>query len=356
MLGSGHEGAVPPRLLRGSSNHFFHVTEMIPPAQPSKTGPVDPAATVSKDQQQKLPEPDESCTVHDHPVPPEEIARYSPVRDPDAEQDIANYVEGEAPDEIVRHVEKIKTEYVLGDPYDIWDVTTDQDRWWVITNITNLYSQRYFPSLDYTLSFHVGLMMRLRSRPENANSSDPQPFDDVFRRQAQAKDRYDQAIEAEDYQAVGMQLRECLISLTATMRRRVEILGALDRPQDANFNGWGEILMNHFCPGERHKALRQYLKTTSEKTWQLVNWLTHDREANQTASSIAIHACDTLIGHYIQLLTRAQIDNTEHCPVCSSRNIRTHFDMNIEPDGQYYTTCGVCDWSSHPARRNGLIP
>ena len=37
---------------------------------------------------------DETCVVHDHPIPPEEIARYSPERDPDAERDISNYVEG----------------------------------------------------------------------------------------------------------------------------------------------------------------------------------------------------------------------------------------------------------------------
>lgn len=56
----------------------------------------------------------------------------------------------------------------MGDPYEMWDVTTDQDRWWVITNPTNLYSQQHFPSLDYTLSFHIGLMARVvaaRARP-----------------------------------------------------------------------------------------------------------------------------------------------------------------------------------------------
>ncbi|HJS87395.1 MAG TPA: hypothetical protein VJ779_18230 [Acetobacteraceae bacterium] len=320
----------------------------------SQAGNVDPTSSRAADVLHNPTESEESCIIHDHPVPPEEIARYSPVRDPDAEQDIASYVEGEA-SESVKHVEKIKTEYVLGDPYEIWDVTTDQGRWWVITNLTNLYSQKHFPSLDYTLSFHVGLMMRLRSRPNSADSSDPQPFDEVFRRQAQAKDRYDRAIEAEDYQAVGMQLRECLISLIYAMRRRVEIEGEFDRPLDADFKGWSSVLMNQLCRGEQNKKLRQYLKATSEKTWELVNWLTHDREANQTASSILIHACDTLIGHYIQLLTRAETDNIKRCPLCSSRNIRTHFDINVEPDGQYYTTCGVCDWSSHPAWQNGPI-
>jgi len=44
--------------------------------------------------------------------------------------------------------------------------------------------------------------------------------------------------------------------------------------------------MDHLCAGDRNEKLRQYMKMTSEKTWQLVNWLTHDRNANKTATSI----------------------------------------------------------------------
>ena len=135
----------------------------------------------------------------------------------------------------MQHVEKVKQEVVLGHTYEIWDVTTDKDRWWVITILTNLYSQKHFPSLDYTLSFHIGLVMRLRSRPDGASSEQSTPFDEVFRRQEQAKNRHDSAVEAEDYQAVGMQLRECLISLVAALRRRVQINPDIERPQDANF-------------------------------------------------------------------------------------------------------------------------
>ncbi len=298
------------------------------------------------------PSPDNDCIVPDHPIPAAEVKRYSAKRDPDAEQGIANYVQGEAPDETVQHVEKVKTEYVMGEAYEIWDVTTDKDRWWVITNLMNLYSQRHFPSLDYTISFHIGLEMRINSQSEDGDSSDPQPFDEVFRRQKQAKERHERAIEAEDYQSVGMQLRECLLSLISVMRRRVALRPDIERPRDADFRAWVEILMDQLSPGEKNKELRHYLKVTSEKTWQLVNWLTHDRDANKTASSISIAGCDTIVGHYVELLMREQNDKTDECPLCSSRNIRTHFDISIEPDGAYYNTCGSCDWSNHPRFSN----
>lgn len=294
----------------------------------------------------------DGCVVPSHPVPAQELARYSVEHDPHSEQDIANYVEGQARDETVQHVEKVKQEVILGDIYEVWDVTTDKDRWWVITNLTNLYSQRHFPSLDYTLSFHIGLMMRLRSRPDGASSEEPTPFDEVFRRQEQAKNRHDSAVEAEDYQAVGMQLRECLISLVGALRRRVQARPDMERPQDANFVAWSALLMDELCRGNSNKELRQHLKNTAKETWQLVNWLTHDRSANKTASSIAIHSCDTVVGHFVQILERERTDRTDQCPLCKSRNIRTHFDISIEPDGDYYMTCGVCDWSSHPTMPN----
>jgi hypothetical protein len=286
-----------------------------------------------------------------HPIPAGELSRYSVEGDPHAEMDIANYVRGQAPDETVQHVERVKREVVLGERYDIWDVTTDKERWWVLTNLTNLYSQRHFPSLDYTLSFHIGLMARLRSRSDRVDGSDPTPFDEVFRRVDQAERRLERAVESDEYQAVGMHLRESLLSLIDAMKRRVALPSTIERPQEANFVSWSEILMDQLCAGGSNKELRQHLKNVAKETWQLVNWLTHDRSANATAASIAIHSCQTTIGHFVQILERSRIDKTERCPVCKSRDVRTHFDVSIEPDGDYYLSCGVCAWTNGPKRK-----
>ena len=294
--------------------------------------------------------PTDECVVHDHPVPPNELGRYSIDRDPHSERDIASYVEGQASDETVQHVERVKREIVLGDVYDIWDVTTDKDRWWVITNLTNLYSQKYFPSLDYTLSFHIGLMARLRSRQERIDPDEPTPFDEVIRRADQAEARHDAAVEVEDFQAVGMLLRESLLSLVDAMRRRVTIDESIEKPQDANFIGWCDLIMNELCPGSSNKDLRQHLKNSAKEAWQLANWLTHARNATRTASTVAKHSCQTVIGHCIQVLEGGRAERVGSCPVCKSRDIRTHFDVGMQPDGDYYASCGVCDWTDHPGQ------
>ena len=281
-------------------------------------------------------------------LPADQLARYTIDHDPASEQDIINYVEGQCRgEEAVQHVEKIKTEIILGDKYDVWDVTTDKNRWWVIGRFTNLYLQRDFPSLDFTLSFHVGLMMRIRSRQRP--SDEPTPFDEVFRRQEQAHARLDEAVEVEDLQAVGMVLRECLLSLLAAARRRIEIPAEVERPQDANFMAWSALLIGLLLPGGSNKELRSYLKGAAESTCQLVNWLTHARNATKTAATITTHAADLLVGHFIQLVDFDRLDHTEQCPTCKSRDVRQHFDPAIAPDGDYYLTCGACDWSSHPA-------
>ena len=108
------------------------------------------------------------------------------------------------------------------------------------------------------------------------------------------------------------------------------------------------MLINYFCPGEPNKVLRQYLKATADRTWQLVNWLTHDRDANKTAAIIAHEAVTILIGHFIGLVIRDRVDLVEQCSQCSSRDVRSYYDAAIEPDGAYYERCRACDWNNHP--------
>jgi hypothetical protein len=291
---------------------------------------------------------DSECVVPGPAIPPEDLHKYLSENDPHSAQDIARYVEIEASDERVLHVEKVKSEVILGEVHEVWDVHTDKNRWWVVTPLTNLYPQKHFLSLDYTLSFHAGLMMRLRSKPQGPDSDDPTPFDDVFRRREQAEKHFEVAVEAEDYQSVGMQLRECLISLIGAIRRRVELRPMSETPQDSNFIAWSSVFADQLCPGESNKELRQFLKGDTKDTWQLVNWLTHHRNASEAACSIALHACSNVIGYFIQLLERSKRENTKNCPLCDSRDVRTHFDPFLGEGGEYFMSCGVCDWTDHP--------
>src|SRR3546814_4885690 len=99
----------------------------------------------------------------------------------------------------------------MGTDYSVWDVHTNLNRWWVITNPTNLYSQVLMPSLDYTLSFHIGLMARVQARREIAGGDEILDFLSTTQRKIyQAQLAFDEADAIEDFQAVGLQCREAM--------------------------------------------------------------------------------------------------------------------------------------------------
>jgi hypothetical protein len=106
---------------------------------------------------------------------------------------------------------RLRLNVSISGKYEVWDVHTDKHRWWVLTNPTNLYSQEHFPSLDYILSFHIGLALRIAAQSEKqaaAGSAEHQRFLGPWRRWEQTVQAIDLAEEAEDFQAIGMRCRE----------------------------------------------------------------------------------------------------------------------------------------------------
>jgi hypothetical protein len=281
-------------------------------------------------------------------IPPEDMHRYSTETDQLAAQDIQNYVHGQARDETVLHLERVKTQSIGHTTYDVWDVITDKNRWWVITNLTNLYSQKHFPSLDYTLSFHIGLMMRLQDRPSIAEDPFAEQFGQIFRRQENIMEALDQAIEAEDFQKIGLSLREQLMTLGACLSKFIVLREDLDQPKKGDFKATTAAVFASLLPGRKNQALRKFLTSSAEDAWELVNWLTHDRNATKAPSLIAAQAVDALVGHSLFAFKGDMPQSIDECPICSSRRIRQHYDINIGEDGAYFFSCASCSWTDHP--------
>src|ERR1700738_4651144 len=74
---------------------------------------------------------------------------------------VTEYMKSQAPDLTVEFVQKVYSENVLNVRHDVWDVHTNVDRWWVITETTNLYAQEQFPNMDLAMTFHIGLCLRI---------------------------------------------------------------------------------------------------------------------------------------------------------------------------------------------------
>src|SRR5207248_4044579 len=135
---------------------------------------------------------------------------------PDIREDVRSYIESELHLSTVRHLERVGVEHVAGQRYEIWDVHVGQrDRWWVVTNPMFLYSQKDLKSRDVALTFHIGLGLRVMAQTHpTINTPAQEIFKSVWRRWQQAADALESAEEAEQFQAVGTHLRECLVSLS----------------------------------------------------------------------------------------------------------------------------------------------
>ena len=237
-------------------------------------------------------------------IPAEALAGFVLDKGGNEADGIRSYLEWQAPDETVKHLEKVSSESIFGQPMDAWDVRTNKNRWWVITNPTNLYSQRLFPSLDYTISFHVGVTTRMAQAEMTDEQEEAHDrINQLWNRMAGARGTLFKAKKAEDFQSVGMKCRECLLLLVKRVAQTQMVPKGQEMPQRGNFIGWCDFIINYFSPGASNHQLRSYLKGISRETWQLVNWLTHAQNANRFHGDLAAKATESVLMGFIMAST-----------------------------------------------------
>ena len=196
-------------------------------------------------------------------------------------EEITSYVEWQAPDLKVTFCQKIYSESVLSHRHDVWDVHTTKDRWWVITNPTNLYSQEMFPNMDLAVTFHMGLMLRMpRSEKPSISAGQIEPFAQAFEAVSAAHDALSQAHNVADYQAVGVRCREALLTFTAIAQVAIPWTGDSEQPKKSDFKAWVEHVCSAALSGESNKHRRPLFRTQADAAWTFVNWLTHSTSSN----------------------------------------------------------------------------
>ena len=261
------------------------------------------------------------------------------------ENAVRDYMEWQAKDEVVSHAEKLTTETVMGQKYSAWDVHTDKRRWWVITPSTNLYSQELFPSLDYTFSFHIGLVSRLMSQREpRVPAIEQAMLAAPWRRWEQAAEALDDADEAEEFQAVGMRCREALIAMVKAIGRPEIVPAGQDAPKRADVISWCELIANDVAAGASGDEIRKYLKATTRTGWQLVSWLTHSDSATQSDAELAIDVMQHVLAIFGRAVFRQRHGMPGRCPECGSYKIalRQAQDATSEPT----PSCQICGWEA----------
>jgi hypothetical protein len=265
-------------------------------------------------------------------------------------EEIRNYVEWQGRGkEKVLHAEKITSEMVMGREYQVWDVHTDGERWWVITNPTNLYSQRLMPSMDYTLSFHIGLMLRLAAdREPKGTEAEQELLLMTNRKLVQAGVALDEAKEAEDFQTVGMHCRECLLAMIRELTEEGDFGEASELLKKADFKAWAEVIANAVAAGSSAKEVRSYLKKIADETWQLTNWLTHAGNGRRPAAVLALAATGNVVASFAPLVLQTRSQAPERCGRCGSYQIEVNWHPEIGDTGAYVPRCRSCGAEAYP--------
>ena len=206
------------------------------------------------------------------------------------------------------------------------------------------------PSLDYTLSFHIGLMARVAARREPEGSEAEQEFLLVTnRKMVQTSEAFDRADEAEEFQAIGMRCRECLLALVRELTDGSDIAAGDDLPKAADFLGWNERIANDVAPGSSAEHVRGYLKTTAERAWRLVNWLTHAANATRNDAALALSATSHVLNNYALSVLKRKIAAPERCGRCKSYRITVDWRPDLGKTGLYVPRCEACGAEKLPA-------
>lgn len=275
---------------------------------------------------------------------------------PATEEEIAgvrDYVEWQAPDLKVTFCQKVYSESVLSHRHDVWDVHTTKDRWWVITNPTNLYSQDMFPNLDLAVTFHMGLMLRVpRSERPSIGSGQIEPFAKAFEAEAAAHEALGQAHGVADYQTVGVRCREALLSFTAIAQKVLPWTGEDEAPKKSDFKAWIAHVCSVALAGEGNKARRQLFKSQADAAWTFVNWLTHSTSSNWHDAEAAVAATDATISLCTNATTLFIRNVPNECPECGDHRLTPLRAQNPDDPKEVWESpfCTKCEWAGAPVR------
>lgn len=271
---------------------------------------------------------------------------------------VTKYMNSQAPDLTVQHVQKVYSENVLQVRHDVWDVHTDVDRWWVITEPMNLYAQDQFPNMDLALTFHVGLCLRIpRGERQKLSELPVEPFTQCYRSLQEASDALAQASEVADYQSIGVRCREALLALVSVAQTVMPWTSDQEAPKKADLKGWGDHICSVALSGASHEQRRHLLKALLESAWKFTNWLTHAKSSHWHDAEAAIAVTENAIGLCTSAVIRHVRGVPDQCPACGSHRLSPERGFRQDlPDVEWERpTCDKCGWTGEPVPIEPLL-
>jgi len=268
-------------------------------------------------------------------------------------QHVIEYMASQATDLTVVMVQKVYSENVLHVCHSVWDVHTDKDRWWVITEPTNLYSQEQFPNMDLALTFHVGLCLRIpRSERQKLSALPIEPLAAPFQILTGASEALQHAQEVADYQAIGVRCREALLALAAAAQTVLPWTGEGERPKAADMKAWSEQICTVVLGGASHEHRRHLFKTLLDSAWKFANWLAHAKGTRWHDAEAAVSVTENAMGLVSSAVIQHLRGVPDVCPACGSHRLSPERGIRTDlPDVEWERpVCAQCGWVGEPVR------
>lgn len=246
--------------------------------------------------------------------------------------------------------------------HDIWDVHTDVDRWWVITEPMNLYAQEQFPNMDLALTFHVGLCLRIpRSERQKLSELPVEPFAECFRYLQEASDALRQSSEIADYQAIGVRCREGLLAFISAAQTLIPWTSRDEPPKKADLKAWADHICNVALGGAQHEQRRHLYKTLLDSAWKFANWLTHAKSSHWHDAEAGVEVTENAVGLCTTAVIRHVRGVPDQCPACGSQRLSPERGYRTDlPDIEWERpVCTKCGWAGAPVpvrETNALSP
>lgn len=271
---------------------------------------------------------------------------------PEEKQAIIDYMNSQAPDLKVEFLQKVYVENVLNHQHAVWDAHTNVDRWWVITQPTNLYSQEQFPNMDLAVTFHVGLCLRIpRSDKPKLSDLGVEPLAACFRHCSEAFDALKVAQEVTDFEAIGVRCREVLLAFTTAAQIVIPWQGEdAKKPKQADFKAWVDHICAAALAGSSQEHRRHLFKTLLIESWNFSNWLTHAKASTWYDAEAAVSTVEHALGLISIVVIRHIRQVPEACPACGSNRLTPERGVHSDiPDVEFERpTCTKCGWAGDP--------
>ena len=266
------------------------------------------------------------------------------------QQHVEDYYLGQSPKAIITFLQKVYSENVIGHCHDVWDVHASDGRWWVITNPTNLYSQTQFPNMDYAVTFHMGLCLRIpRTEEQRQTDFNISAFAQTLNQIGQIADALRQSKNVNDYQSIGVRCRESLLCFVGAAQDVAEWV-TQDAPKRADFRAWTDILCNEILGGRDQKERRHLLKTLLIECWTYSNWLTHAKSSSWHDAEMAQTTVESAVSMGISTIMRHIKMVPDACPKCSSPNLFPETGIREDMANILWErpVCEHCGWAGTP--------